>query len=102
MASEKDHLSEQLKDRERAEEERFFAEQSKKQIEKLRAMREQSSAQAICPRCGTALEVQELKGVAVDICPKGHGLWLDQGELEEITKRQGDSWLARLVFGSKG
>jgi hypothetical protein len=102
MPSDKDHLTEQLKDRQRSEEERFFQEQSKKQLDKLRATQAAAGAQAICPRCGASLEVQQMRGVAVDACPKGHGIWLDQGELEEIGKREGDSWLARLIFGSKG
>lgn len=103
MPSDKDRLGDQLKERERAEEERYFQELSKKQLEKLRSVREQAGgdASALCPRCGTGLELQELKGVTVDSCPKGHGIWLDAGELEEIGKRQGDSWLARLVFGDK-
>ncbi len=60
-----------------------------------------SSGQATCPRCGAALEVTQLKGVAVDACPKGDGIWLDKGEVEVITKRAGDSWLARLLLGSR-
>ena len=103
MSDEKDRLSEQLKQREKAEEERYFAEQSRKQIEKLRAAHAQAAAagQADCPRCGTALEVVQRNGIAVEACPQRHGIWLDMGELEEITKRQGDSWLARLILGSR-
>jgi hypothetical protein len=102
MSNDKDHLAEQLKDRERAEEERFFAEHSKKQIEKLRAMHQQTAATATCPRCGAALEVLTRNGIAADACPKDHGIWLDWGELEQITKREGDGWLARLILGKKG
>ena len=102
MSDEKDRLADQLREREKASEDRFFAEQSRKQIEKLRASRAESAAngQATCPRCGTPLEVTQMKGVGVDACPKGHGLWLDRGELDQIAKREGDSWLARLVLGS--
>ena len=102
MSDEKDRLAEQLRQREQASEDKFFAEQTQKQIEKLRAARAQSTAtgQATCPRCGTPLEITHLKGVAVDACPKGHGLWLDQHELDQIAKRAGDSWLARLLLGS--
>ena len=99
MPDEKDRLGEKLHEREKAAEERYFAEQSKKQIEKLRAAHAQSTAagRAICPRCGAALEIQQMKDVAVDACPKGDGIWLDRGELEQITGREGDSWLARLL-----
>ncbi len=43
-----------------------------------------------CPRCGTELvQTQYEKGhkVRVDICPQGHGLWLDGGEIELLRKR---------------
>jgi DNA repair exonuclease SbcCD ATPase subunit len=102
MSDDKDRLAEQLRQREKADEDHFFAEQSRKQIEKLRASRAQSAAsgQATCPRCGTPLEITHMKGVAVDGCPQGHGLWLDKSELDLIAKREGDSWLARLLLGS--
>jgi hypothetical protein len=103
MSDDKDHLTEQLRQKEKAEEDRYFAEQSRKQIEKLRAAHAQSAAtgQANCPRCGSALEVVQRNGIAVDACPKGHGIWLDMGELEAVTKREGDSWLARLILGKR-
>ncbi len=35
-----------------------------------------------CPRCSAELaEVLTRKGVVVDICPNGHGVWLDGGEI---------------------
>ena len=102
MSDDKDRLTDQLRQKEKADEDRFFADQSRKQIEKLRAARAASAASghATCPRCSTPLEVTQMKGVGVDACPKGHGLWLDKVELEQIAKREGDSWLARLLLGS--
>lgn len=45
-----------------------------------------------CPRCedGTPLTKKEYKGkhkINVDVCPKGHGVWLDGGEIQELRKR---------------
>lgn len=102
MSSEKDHLGRKLHDKEKGEEDRFFAEQSRKQIEKLREKHAAAAAagKADCPRCGAPLEVKQRNGIALDGCSKGCGLWLDRGELEEITRREGDSWLARLILGS--
>ena len=99
MSDDKDRLREQLDERDKAQEEHYFAELSKKQVEKLRALREHASASAqpSCPRCGTALQITQTKGVAVDACPNGHGLWLDQHQLEQIARREGDSWLAKLL-----
>ncbi len=103
MSDEKDRLAEHLRQKEKAEEDRYFAEQSRKQLEKLRAAHAKASAdgKADCPRCGAPLAVTKMKGVHVEACSKGCGLWLDRGELEEITRREGDSWLARLLLGSR-
>jgi DNA repair exonuclease SbcCD ATPase subunit len=104
MSDEKDRLAELLRQRERAEEDHYFAEESRKQIEKLRAAHAAADATGKndCPRCGAPLEVRQIKGVGVEACSKGCGMWLDRGELEEITKREGDSWLARLLVGGMG
>ena len=102
MSADKDHLTEQLRQREKAQEDRFFEEQSKKQIEKLRQARAAAAATVSvdCPRCGAALEEKHQRGIALDACPKGHGVWLDAVELEQVTKREGEGWLARLLLGS--
>ena len=48
--------------------------------------------QGKCPRCddGTILLRDEYKGkhkINVDVCPKGHGLWLDGGEILQLRQR---------------
>ena len=104
MSDEKDHLGDKLREKEKAEEDRYFAELSKRQVEKLRAKHAESTTAGLadCPRCGAALEVVQQHGVAADACPKGHGIWLDMGELAEITTRQGEGWLSRLILGKRG
>jgi Zn-finger nucleic acid-binding protein len=40
-----------------------------------------------CPRCQKKMDVITLceeKPVELDRCPDGHGLWFDQGEIEQI------------------
>ena len=37
-----------------------------------------------CPKCGTRLAEDTLDGVAVDVCPACHGVWLDDGELAKM------------------
>lgn len=39
-----------------------------------------------CPRCGAALVVKPLGPVTVDVCEDCGGMWLDNGELEMLTK----------------
>jgi hypothetical protein len=103
MSGEKDRLGEKLRSKEKAEEDRYFDELSKKQLEKLRERHSQAVTQGLglCPRCGAALEVATQRGVGVDACPNRCGLWLDKGEYEQIAEREGDSWLSRLLTGSR-
>ncbi len=41
----------------------------------------------MCPACDSNLKPAEREGVEVDYCPQCHGVWLDQGELEQIIER---------------
>jgi hypothetical protein len=103
--SDKDPLREKLQERRRAEEDRFFEQQNRAAIEKLRAQKAAGTAPATpamrCPRDGEALFERKDGGVAIDVCPKCEGVWLDKGELEQAAGREKDSWLGRLVFGPK-
>ena len=100
MSSNKDQLGDTLKKKEKAEEDRYFAEQDKANLEKMRAKREESErvgTHPTCPRCGKQLTETDRRGVTVDVCESGCGMWLDKGELELIAKRENDSWLGRLL-----
>ncbi len=51
-----------------------------------------------CPRCSGKMEQVQAPGgnVVLDRCSKGHGLWFDDGELEQIISKElpeGDSSL---------
>jgi len=93
----KDRLGQRLREKERAEEERFIAERDREALRKLREKSAPAPAgTATCPRCGAGLTTVTLHGVAVDECPAGHGMWLDRNELETIASRERDSWLAKL------
>src|SRR5882724_12714779 len=101
MADEKDRLGDKLRQKEKAEEDRFFAERDKALLEKIR--REQTAAAAklaprepLCPKDGSRLTTIEHHGVMVEQCPTCQGMWLDAGELEKIAARERDSWLGRL------
>lgn len=103
MPDHKDHLHEKLHDKEKAEEDRYFAEHSKKQVEKIRQAHATAAAAGTvnCPRCGAALEVKQRNGIALEACPQDHGVWLPMRELDQITKREGDGWLSRLLLGRR-
>src|SRR5919197_5615628 len=63
--NEKDRLGEKLHQKEKAEEDRYFAEHDKELIEKLR----RAMAAARCPTCGAALVAVERGGKTTDGCP---------------------------------
>jgi Zn-finger nucleic acid-binding protein len=102
MSDDKDRLGDQLRKREHAEEDKYFAELSKKQVERLHEIHAAATADEMhCPRCGSTLTELHRHGAAADACPKGHGMWLDQSEIDLIAQREGDGWLARLAIGLK-
>ncbi|HLG00028.1 MAG TPA: zf-TFIIB domain-containing protein, partial [Acidimicrobiia bacterium] len=39
-----------------------------------------------CPHCGVAMDTREYmhSGVRLDVCPDGHGVWLEEGEFAKI------------------
>lgn len=65
--------------------------------------RRKSGQQRRCPRCRGKMRQVSTPGrsaeVVLDRCRRGHGLWFDKGELEEILALQlgeGDAALARV------
>jgi Zn-finger nucleic acid-binding protein len=42
-----------------------------------------------CPKCGQPLYKIEYKGVTIDRCPGCQGVWLDAGELEVLSQKEG-------------
>lgn len=66
-----------------------------------RQAREELDALLQCPRCDGKLAEITLEDVKVDRCNSCQGIWLDAGELESLTKREGGGWLSRLWGGEK-
>jgi hypothetical protein len=90
-------------DRRKGLEEEYFHRQNKEAIEKLRAklaVSEQAKAAGTssmkCPRCDGKLEETKIDDVSIDTCDKCGGVWLDSGELEQLTKRESGGWFSRL------
>lgn len=101
---EKDRFGDKLREKERADEDRYFAEQDRAALEKLRAAREQQSEAALrdfargrCPKCGERLATIEIDRISVERCSACGGVWLDDGELQALSRRQHhEGWLAHL------
>ncbi|HEV8483060.1 MAG TPA: zf-TFIIB domain-containing protein [Blastocatellia bacterium] len=88
-------------DRKKALEEEYFRKKDQEALEKLRAKRGAAEAESSLPRCpkceGRLIEVSH-EGIQIDRCNMCHGIWLDAGELESLTKHEEGSvgWLGRL------
>ena len=97
-------MSNPLDNRGRALVDDYFRRQEQELIEKMRAKMaaEQLDSKAIkCPKCDGKLVEVPFEEVQIDICDKCGGAWLDSGELESLTKKEGSGWLSRL-WGSSG
>ncbi len=92
MSDNKDRLGDKLREKERAEEDRYFAEKDKENLEKLKSSETPAGPLGLCPRCGVGLHTQDHFGVATDVCDQCGGVWLDRGELEQIEERDEEHW----------
>lgn len=88
-------------------EEEYFVRQEAAKLRKLNAEhfaamkqadreREQKLHFMKCPKCGMDLEEIAFGGVQIDKCFHCEGIWLDNGELEALQKKD-EGFLARLV-----
>jgi len=101
---EKDRYGDKLHDVEKAREDKFFADRDRELLQKLKAQTGAQEEQAVrelahmrCPKCGERLVTRTQLDVEIDACPTGHGIWLDDGELEKLTTRESTGWLARVL-----
>jgi Zn-finger nucleic acid-binding protein len=99
-------MSDAFDERRRGLEEEYFHRKNKEAIEKLREkMKVSEAAKAAgksamrCPRCDGALKEGTFEGLSISTCEKCGGVWLDSGELEQLTKKESGGWLSGL-FGS--
>ena len=100
---EKDRWGRKLHDNERGREEQYFAEREREMIAKLRQRPADGATQATsplqCPRCGVDLTTKRYDEVPAAACGGCGGVWLEQGALETLARREAVGWLARLWSG---
>jgi ribosomal protein L37AE/L43A len=103
---EKDHLGEKMRLRERAEEDRYFAERDRELIAKLKQAQAAEQEKTIrelarfrCPQCGERLNQRVFHGVLIDECPACQGLWLNKTKLESVVKQSGEEWVGNFLEG---
>ncbi|OPY85742.1 MAG: hypothetical protein A4E71_01942 [Smithella sp. PtaU1.Bin162] len=77
---EEEYFARQEYERKRKQEEKnhkLMQQAEKDRRQKLHYMR--------CPKCGMELIEINYKNTKIDKCSECHGIWMDQGELEQIT-----------------
>jgi len=92
MSSSKDRFGDTMREKEKAEEDRYFAEKDRDKLEKLKESAAPDVPLGMCPRCGVGLEQQDHHGVTIDACAACGGIWLERGELERIEQRDDERW----------
>ena len=95
-------MSDIFDDRRKGLEEEYFHRKNKEALEKMRAkmtVAEEAKAAGTssmkCPRCDGTLKPENFEGVEIDTCDKCGGVWLDSGELAQLTKHE-SGWFGRL------
>lgn len=70
------------------------------ELDAARAATERSDLAPKCPRDGGSLVERELHHVKLDVCENCGGVWLDKGELEQLSNVDRRGFLGTL-FGSR-
>lgn len=74
--------------RQEAELRRANALETQRQMEQAERERLKALHYLRCPKCGMALETVTLQGVQIDRCYSCNGTWLDEGELEQLARKE--------------
>lgn len=72
----------------------------RERLDAARASGETAAPVNRCPKDGSALEPREFHHVVVDVCPTCKGVWLDAGELEQVSRVERGGFLSG-IFGSR-
>jgi Zn-finger nucleic acid-binding protein len=99
-------MADAFDERRKGLEEEYFHRKNKEAIEKLREkMKVSEAAKAAgtssmrCPRCDGNLVESKVDEVSIDTCEKCGGVWLDSGELEQLTKHESGGFFGKLFGG---
>lgn len=92
-------MSIELDDRGRALENEYFRRQEQELIEKMKsklASESKAASDFDCPKCDGKLVETDYENIKMDVCNQCHGVWLDAGELAQITHKDEDGgWFGR-------
>lgn len=101
-------MSDILDDRRRGLENEYFHRKDREALDKIRrqlAEEARAKGQPAARQCplghGGLTEVRH-EEIAIDRCDTCGGVWLDAGELEQLTATDGGGWFGRLKKGVSG
>jgi len=101
-------MTDMFDERRRGLEEEYFHKKNQEALERMRAQiavaaeaKAAGTSSMTCPRCDGTLQTNNFEGVDIDTCDKCGGVWLDSGELEQLTKHE-SGWFARLLHRHSG
>lgn len=77
----KDRLGDKLRDKGKAAEDLFIAEQERKRLERRKQAEAPASGSGRCPKDGSTLVARTENGLTIDVCPACSGIWLDRNEV---------------------
>jgi uncharacterized protein len=83
--------------REDAEKKRKLALAAKKEKEAAELKKLKELHFMKCPKCGLDLHEVKYAGLDVDVCFACHGVFLDQGELESISRHEKNGVMAAIL-----
>lgn len=93
-------MSIELDERGRALENEYFHQRERELIEKMKSKLAGESKMASdfdCPKCDGKLVETDYENIKMDVCSNCHGVWLDAGELAQITHKDEDGgWFGRI------
>lgn len=52
----------------------------------------QSKSELVCPRCGGLMDIESAEEIEVDVCLTCHGVWLDEGELDDLKTKSKEGY----------
>jgi Zn-finger nucleic acid-binding protein len=86
-------MNDAFDERRKALEEGYFHRKEQEALERLRAKMAADTADAQrprCPKCDGHLVDENYEGITIERCTKCAGVWLDKGELRQLTHREDD------------
>lgn len=94
-------MANSLEERGQALEEGYFRQKDNELIQKMRqnVALESTTANYNCPKCTGKLQTGNFENVQIDICDNCGGVWLDAGELQQITHKEENAGFFGRLFG---